>query len=449
MKDLACLLACACLTAGNALAREPDTNFYLPVKRDHSAPTSAPKQTEAPAATPRPAASIKEKDNPPPADPPAKSDTRTEKTKSGKKEKPATPQNSIPAREPAEESSFDPPLDPFGMARAFHQRWDFSTFLISAKEELQFRLSAARSRTLRLARAFSALSAEAESRQRNLNSAALAAYLLSRDQNSWTPIEGRNLTESQMLAVRATMQQDIKAMHSALSDYEILRNSLNSSVEEVAGMEKKGLSAVKPVPPDQENRVTVPTAELAHQKNESVLSERLVSVEALKATLASEVLSTGGDRRQSIASFAPPPPFTKQLKPPLPSGPVAPALQEQPQGESMKQPEKSAVVFETSVNAPVHAVRNGIVAYAGPFRGYGNMIILEHEKGLFTVYSHLSAILARQRQSVRAGDVIGRAGNPPELGRSGMHFQVRQGKTPLRAEEWLGPGRLEKLLTGS
>ncbi len=430
MKRLALQGLCCIFCVSVMQARTSDTNFYVP-KAKKETPAAAAKPPKVPA-------NIEKQESPEAKPEPA----------------PAADTISLRVRNITPDQSFDPPLDPFGLARAFRNRWDFSTFLISADEELKFRLDAMRSRTLRLARAFSALSTEAESRQRNLNSAALGAYLLSRDQHSWTPIEGRSLTEGQMLAVRATMQQDIKAMQSALTDYEALRNSLNASAEEVALMEKEGLSAI--TRPDQTapNRPTYPTAALARLRTESVLEDRLVSVEALKATLAAETLSKTGDRRQSIASFAPPPPFTAvqpdtvaaTAQPPT----APPAIAKgQPLGESMKQPEKTALVFQTEVNAPVHAVQKGVVVYAGPFRGYGDMIIIEHDKGLFSVHSYLAAIQVRQRQSIDAGTIVGRAGYPPEIGRSGMHFQVRKGKVPIKPEVWLGAGQVQKLLTRS
>jgi murein DD-endopeptidase MepM/ murein hydrolase activator NlpD len=436
-----------CTFAG---ARDASPNFYLP--------ETATEKKSKPAETPKPAIGktaekSKAADPPPLPKRPAQSNRRPapkaqtfEEFKKG-----VISALNQRARQNSPDRPFDPPMDPFGLARAFKQRWDFSSFLVTAEEELRFRLNAARMRTLRLARAFSALSSEVEIRQRNLNSAALAAYLLSRDQHSWNPVQGRSLTEAQMVAVKATMRQDIRAMQSALTDYETLRNSMNACAEEVATLEKDGISAIEPVFSAMD-RPTVPTAEVAAKRTVSVLQERLVSVEALKATLAAENLSDAGDRRQSIASFAPPPPPVEGTPAPrasvsLPQLPSEEVMKGQPKGETVKAPERTALVVATDINAPVHAVRGGVVMYAGPFRGYGFMVIVEHEKGLFTVYSHLANIQVREREPVEAGSILGRAGIPPELGRSGIHFQVRQGKDAVKVEDWLGAGEAEKLLT--
>jgi len=343
---------------------------------------------------------------------------------------------------------FDPPLDPYGLADIFHERWDFTSFLVSGKEELRFRLNAARQRTLRLARAFSALSEEVEARQRNLNSAALAAYLLSRDQHSWSPLEGRNLTEAQMLAVRATMTQDISAMRSALDNYETLRNSLNASAQEVALMEEKGLS---PKSDPSQSGVTVSAAEFARRQTESVLIERELPLEALKAALAAETLRNTTERRQSIASFAPPPPTGRRITPNTTSAPPQlpgdDVLKNQPKGATISQPERLALIFETPVNAPVFAARDGVVAFAGTFRGYGDMVIVEHAKGEFSIYSHLANIQVMERQPIKTGTILGRAGRLPEVGYTGLHFQVRKNNKAIAPEQWLGTNQADRLLT--
>lgn len=396
------------------LAPGEKLNFYIPGDTAKS-PTEkpAPKKSEP---------SSKEKAPPPkptkPIATPPKPGTRSSS-------KPNTP--------------FDPPMDEFGLARAFEHRWDFSSFIITPEEELRFRINAARTRTLRIARAFSALSSEVETRQRNLNTAALAAYLLSRDQATWAPLGGPSLTSAQMLAVRATMHQDFTAMHEALDDYDTLRNSLNKSAEELAALEKNGLDGATPNPLSSADRPTLPYTMIAEAETNAVLDERIISIEALKAILATEKLSISGDRRKVIAAFAPPPPQSRQTQaaPPFATDSSASGKNASVHA-SMKRPEQTALILPTPVNAPVHAVRDGVVAFAGPFRGYGGTVILEHEKGTFSIYSHLGTIEARGREAIKAGTVLGRAGILPELGNSGIHFQVRKGKEVVKPTDWLG-----------
>lgn len=68
--------------------------------------------------------------------------------------------------------------------------------------------------------------------------------------------------------------------------------------------------------------------------------------------------------------------------------------------------------------ANVKAAKEGTVAYAAPFEGYGHLIMIDHGKGRYTVYSGLSQILVSIGQKVRGGEVIGKGGGT-------LHFELR------------------------
>ncbi len=395
-----------------AAAQQDRPNFYLPDSEVNSMPVPTPvRSAETPAPTPRGI----ERETP-------KFSERI----------------NVPARK------FTATKDPFGLVHAFEVRWDFSWFLMSVQEELRFRIDAARARTLRLARAFSALSSEVEIRQRNLNAAALAAYLLSRDQATFNPLGGRNLTDAQMLAVRVTMTQDMDAMDDSLRHYEALRNALNASADHAERLERQGLAASPYNALVGEDRPTLPLNLVARAQTEAVLQERILDEAALEALLAADFMRTTGEARQSIAAFAPPPPEDLNAGPsPFEYTTDDPAdladSQTTPRwpGTDLVRPEQTATVFSVEVNAPLYAVRKGVVAYAGPFRGYGVMVIIEHENDVFSVYSHLASINVREREMIEQGNLIGRAGSVPGLGSPGVHFQVRRGKDPISPAEWL------------
>lgn len=407
-----------------AAAQQDRPNFYLPDAEVTATPVPTPvRPAETPAPTPR---TIERE----------------------------TPKFSERINVPA--GKFTAAEDPFGLVHAFEIRWDFSWFLMSVQEELRFRIDAARARTLRLARAFSALSSEVEIRQRNLNAAALAAYLLSRDQATFNPLGGRNLTDSQMLAVRITMTQDMDAMDDSLRHYEALRHALNASADHAERLEKQGLAASPYNALAGEDRPTLPLNLVARAQTEAVLQERVLDDAALEALLAADFMRTTGEARQSIAAFAPPPPEDLSATPSPyeyttvdPVDQVDPADTQRPPrwpGTDLVRPEQTATVFPVEVNAPLYAVRKGVVAYAGPFRGYGVMVIMEHENDVFSVYSHLASINVRERETIDQGNLIGRAGSVPELGSPGVHFQVRRGKDPIAPAEWLQADLRQALL---
>ncbi len=74
----------------------------------------------------------------------------------------------------------------------------------------------------------------------------------------------------------------------------------------------------------------------------------------------------------------------------------------------------------------VIAARSGRVVYSGGgLRGYGKTIILDHGKGLRTLYAHNSELLVRKGQKVRQGDVIARVGRSGRATTDHCHFEIR------------------------
>ena len=58
-------------------------------------------------------------------------------------------------------------------------------------------------------------------------------------------------------------------------------------------------------------------------------------------------------------------------------------------------------------------------------RGYGNLVVLRHPNGLETVYGHMTRLLVKELQNVKAGDAIGLAGNTGRSYGVHLHFETR------------------------
>jgi murein DD-endopeptidase MepM/ murein hydrolase activator NlpD len=74
---------------------------------------------------------------------------------------------------------------------------------------------------------------------------------------------------------------------------------------------------------------------------------------------------------------------------------------------------------------PIYAAASGIVGEAGRANGYGNLIELEHGRGMATRYGHLSAILVHSGELVKQGQLIGRMGSTGRSTGTHLHFEVR------------------------
>jgi murein DD-endopeptidase MepM/ murein hydrolase activator NlpD len=92
----------------------------------------------------------------------------------------------------------------------------------------------------------------------------------------------------------------------------------------------------------------------------------------------------------------------------------------------------------TDIAAPegteVHAPAPGLVAFARPNLFFtGNTIILDHGRGLFTLYAHLSAMTVREGDTVAKGAVIGRVGKTGRVTGAHLHWAAYLGETRIDA----------------
>jgi septal ring factor EnvC (AmiA/AmiB activator) len=100
---------------------------------------------------------------------------------------------------------------------------------------------------------------------------------------------------------------------------------------------------------------------------------------------------------------------------------------------------RSGVDIEAAEGTPVEAVLPGQVAYSGWFKGYGNLIIIDHGDEIFTLYAHVSDIHVREGDAVRQGQRIGAVGDTGSLAGPRLYFEVRYRGRPQDPEQWLRP----------
>ncbi|MCS6984767.1 MAG: M23 family metallopeptidase [Leptospiraceae bacterium] len=76
------------------------------------------------------------------------------------------------------------------------------------------------------------------------------------------------------------------------------------------------------------------------------------------------------------------------------------------------------------VGEPVYAMADGRVVLAASLYYEGNFVLLSHGHGIFTGYMHLSEILVKEGEIVRAGTLIGRCGNTGMVTASHLHVML-------------------------
>ncbi|MFQ5863779.1 MAG: murein hydrolase activator EnvC family protein [bacterium] len=99
--------------------------------------------------------------------------------------------------------------------------------------------------------------------------------------------------------------------------------------------------------------------------------------------------------------------------------------------------ENIGIDIRAPAGTPVHAVASGRVTAITWQRGRGNIIIVSHYGGYYTVYTHLEEILVNFLEEVEMGQVIGTVGESGSLKGPLLHFEVWKGTEKLNPEIWL------------
>lgn len=90
--------------------------------------------------------------------------------------------------------------------------------------------------------------------------------------------------------------------------------------------------------------------------------------------------------------------------------------------------------FAGAQGAPILAVADGVVSFAGVNGGYGNTVIIDHENGYKTMYAHCSKITIDQGTKVSTGTVIGAIGRTGSATGPHLHFEVFLNGTRVNPE---------------
>jgi murein DD-endopeptidase MepM/ murein hydrolase activator NlpD len=85
----------------------------------------------------------------------------------------------------------------------------------------------------------------------------------------------------------------------------------------------------------------------------------------------------------------------------------------------------AGIDFRATVGTRIRSAAPGTVTTAGLTGGYGNLVEIDHGNGVATRYAHLSTVLVRVGDQVKAGDVIAKSGNTGRSTGPHLHYEIR------------------------
>ncbi|MGC9215392.1 murein hydrolase activator EnvC family protein [Acidithiobacillus sp.] len=95
------------------------------------------------------------------------------------------------------------------------------------------------------------------------------------------------------------------------------------------------------------------------------------------------------------------------------------------------------ITFQAPVGTEVRAIAPGMVLYAGPLRGYGQIVIVQIAHSLLSIYGHLGATDVHVGEQVSTGRAVGSVGSGGELGNDGLYFEMRNAGHPVNPLDYI------------
>ena len=94
--------------------------------------------------------------------------------------------------------------------------------------------------------------------------------------------------------------------------------------------------------------------------------------------------------------------------------------------------------FAAPLGTPIHAVAAGVVTWAGPMEGFGNMVQINDGEGYSTLYAHSEKLLVHVGQTVQRGAVIALVGDTGWSTGPHVHFEVIKNGRAINPAAFIG-----------
>jgi septal ring factor EnvC (AmiA/AmiB activator) len=101
---------------------------------------------------------------------------------------------------------------------------------------------------------------------------------------------------------------------------------------------------------------------------------------------------------------------------------------------------RSGIDIKADKGEPIRSVFQGKVLYSSWFKGYGNMVIIDHGNNYYTIYAHLEEIFKSKGDAVDTREVIATVGDTGSMEGAKLYFELRHHGKPENPLGWLKKG---------
>ena len=97
----------------------------------------------------------------------------------------------------------------------------------------------------------------------------------------------------------------------------------------------------------------------------------------------------------------------------------------------------NGISIAAPTGADVHAIYAGKVIFAEYFKGYGNMVIVDHGGGYFSLYAHNAKIAKKVGTNVEKNDILASVGDVDSANGPMLYFEIRYQGKPVDPAPWV------------
>jgi septal ring factor EnvC (AmiA/AmiB activator) len=95
------------------------------------------------------------------------------------------------------------------------------------------------------------------------------------------------------------------------------------------------------------------------------------------------------------------------------------------------------IEIETESGAPVKVVCQGKVVFASWMKGYGNLLVVDHGGGYYSVYAHLDKFACKLNDQLKTREVVGGVGQGAFSDTPSLYFEIRKDGVPEDPLIWI------------
>jgi septal ring factor EnvC (AmiA/AmiB activator) len=101
---------------------------------------------------------------------------------------------------------------------------------------------------------------------------------------------------------------------------------------------------------------------------------------------------------------------------------------------------QSGINIQAERGEPIRCVADGYTIFSSWFKGFGNMMIVDHGDHYYTVYAHLEEVFKVKGDRVEKNEVIATVGDSGSMIGPALHFEVRHHGKPIDPMQWIRKG---------